>query len=313
MKKKSPASTRFSLVKALSWIVCSAILVSGSVYSGANFYLRWQKKKELDPRNRLMAIVQTGPQKEVLHSSYLAELLDLSLDRPQSFHTFNSKAAAEKLLRSPVIKEAQVEVIKPGTVYVDYAVRQPVAWLYDYENAAIDEEGYFFPIHPFFSPKKLPEVYLGLQEDQEISREWNRPIQGKKIELALHLLQLLSSPSYRDYFPVKRIDVSHAYAESYGIREIVIITEEEIIQQNAGRSTVFVVPYILRLSTKNHAQELGNYLKLREQLLVQAAALCPSLYQPPQAEAEEQRIKVPGKIIDLRLSQLAFIGDMKSS
>jgi cell division septal protein FtsQ len=100
--------------------------------------------------------VQTGPQKEILTTTYLAELINIAADPPTPIAYFNPQLAEKRLLASPVIKEAKVELIEPDTIYIDYTVRQPWALLRDFENTAIDEFGYPFPISPFSPPKNLP-------------------------------------------------------------------------------------------------------------------------------------------------------------
>nr|HNA62841.1 hypothetical protein [Rhabdochlamydiaceae bacterium] len=167
-----------------------------------------------------------------------------------------------KLLASPVIQEASVKLINPDTVYIDYTVRQPLAALSDFENTAIDENGIPFPISPFFTPKKLIQVYLGIPQFF-----WNQPLTDSNTKLALTLLQLLEQLPLE----VRKIDVSQAFKGSLGQREIVMVIDEQGFSKH------------LRLTPKNFAQELGNYLELRKEL-----PLIP-------------------QVIDLRIPQLAFI------
>jgi hypothetical protein len=175
-------------------------------------------------------------------------------------------------------------------LFIDYTAREPLAWLFDYENTAIDEEGYLFPVSPFFTPKNLPEIYLGCAPFSN----WHIAPSDKKLHLAFKLLTLLSAPAYKDLFKVRRIDVSHAFASSYGSREIVLILEDELYKNEQ----VLSLPRLLRLSTKNYTQDLGNYLKLREKLL-------------EKEEAEMQKgplhAHLGETIVDLRLPELAFI------
>jgi len=251
-----------SLVHALAWIVLSTLFVTGGTYRVVYGGIKLYRKKRTDSSYFLSRIVQTGPQKEALPTIYLAELMNLSADRPIHYGYFDPFLAEKKLRACPVIKEAQVHLVQPDTVYVDYTVRQPLAWLYDFENTAIDEEGTPFPVTPFFTPKNLPEIYLGLDQIT-----WNSPLEGKGIELALTLLKILAEVR----LPVRRLDLSHAFAPSLGQREIVLITEDHGFSRT------------LRFSLKNYAQELGNYLTLKSRL-------------PPTSQ-----------VIDLRLPQLAFI------
>jgi len=287
MRKKLP------LVNALAWIVASTILITGT----ATYLL---KKKGYRDRNEfsnaayhIVTIVQTGPQKEALKTTYLAELMGLSIDRPQTIYSFDTVQAQKDLLRSHVIKEAKVKILPPKSVYVDYTVRQPIALLYQYENIAIDAEGYLFPLLPFFPPKKLPEIYL--------KEPFKNPLQGADFELAKTFLQLLEIPLYKNLIHVKRIDLSHIFATSYGRREIVLQLEDEVLRREGDREVLFLFPRLLRLSTKNYAAELGNYLKLREQLLIEESKKLKTL------KTSQEIYRFPEKIIDLRLPSLAFI------
>lgn len=253
---------KLPLVQALYWIVGSTLFVTGGTYHVLHGYLKARHERQADPAYFLSRIVQTGPQKQALSTVYLAELIHISADHPIHFGHFSVDLARKRLLTSPVIKEAAVRLIEPDTVYIDYTIRQPLAWLYDFENTAFDEEGVAFPVSPFFPPKNLPEVYLGISH-----LHWYRPLGGKEMELALTILNLLSEVR----IPVRRLDLSQAFHESLGRREIVLITEE------GGFSRT------LRLSSKSYAQELGNYQTLKSRL--------PDTPQ----------------VIDLRIPQLAFI------
>jgi len=293
---------KIPLKRAILEIALSTLIITG----GASLFLPWQKKQQKDPRFQIVSIVQTGPQKEALKTVYLAELLDLCSDRPTSIFHFDVKKAEEKLLLSPVIKSAHVTLLKPGTVYVDYAIRQPIATLADYVNIAIDEEGYPFPVSSFYPPKNLPEIYLGLSpfgirppDQLRPKAEWNAPLKGKYMTLSLKILSTLTAPGFRDFFNVKRIDVSNAFAESYGMREIIVITEDQITLPERE----FILPRILRLSTKNYARELGNYLTLRKELLEKEQKNLPV--------TTEKALKLPPKIIDFRIPKLAFIDEQK--
>jgi len=299
------------IVQALAWIVCTTLLITGSAFQGLKAYLKWQHSKAFDPKFNIVSIIQTGPEKEALNTAYLAEMMGISCDEPQSIYYFNTKKAEERLLQSPVIKEAHVKVIKPGTVYIDYTVRHPLAWLLDYENVAFDEEGFFFPVSPFFSPKNLPGVYFGLpsfgQTSEQKKLTWNSPLEGKYISLALEILTIVTSASYRDVLNVRRIDISQAFAESYGQREIVLSLEDHIIVREGSREVIFSCPRLLRLSTKNFAQELGNYLGLRKQLLEQEKKKC----QMPQDG--KTHVQLPLKILDFRIPNLAFIKEQEDT
>src|SRR5579872_2269935 len=138
---------------------CLTLALSLSAYSV------WKKHKNerlRSPAYRISAIIQTGPEKEALKTAYLAELLGLSADWPTQLYALNVKKAENLLLASPLISSAKVQRLSPSTLYIDYEVRKPVAWLADFNNTAIDAEGHLFPVDPFFPPKRLPELYLGV-------------------------------------------------------------------------------------------------------------------------------------------------------
>src|SRR5689334_10077878 len=128
-KKKS---VRLPLTHALAWIVISTLLVNGSAYSLLKFYHNKQRRMAFDPQYTLNSLIQTGPQREVLKTTYLAEWIGLSCDRPCSALSLNLEKAKQRLLRSPLISQAELKLIKPNALYIDYTVRQPIAWLEDY-------------------------------------------------------------------------------------------------------------------------------------------------------------------------------------
>lgn len=268
-------SQKVPLPKALAIIVLSTLLVSGSAVSLIRLTKNRHYSRRTNPDHLIARIVQTGPEREALRSAYLAELLDLSHDCPLSLHDYDLKRGEERLLSSPLIKEAHLKKLRPSTLYVDYTLRHPVASLYDYENTALDREGCLFPIKPYLSPKKLPQIYLGLSPSHD---PYHTPLPEEKLELAFHLLDLLSSAQKNASFFLKRIDLSNSDHPSLGRREIVIILE--------NRDETL---HLLRLPTKKFASQIANYLGLLEKL----------------------RERGGDQVIDLRISSLAFVDPCK--
>ncbi len=291
------------LVRAVAWIVGSALVVAIGGHLFLQQAISTQRAKLHDPKYRITRIVQTGPQKEALSTFCLAEIIGLSSDQPIPLSRFNSEEAEFRLAACPVIEKAHIEVEKPHTVYIDYYTRQPVAWLYDYVNIGLDDKACAFPVTPFFSPKNLPEIYLGLfaQHPPPQPLVWNQPLQDERLKLALSILRLFSTKEYSGLFTLQRVDVSSAFAESCGGRQVVLMIEETCRKNMGERNLLLSQPLFLRLSAKNISQELGNYLSLRQKIwdTIEVAKLA--------ASDKEREVILPARVIDLRIEGLAFI------
>ncbi|HSX11360.1 MAG TPA: FtsQ-type POTRA domain-containing protein [Chlamydiales bacterium] len=251
----------------------------------------YRHQRLIDEKYRCVAIVTTGPEKEPLKTAYLAELLGLSADHPTPLYAINTKKAEAKLLSSPLIANAKVKRMPPGTLYIDYEVRKPLARLADYKNTALDKEGYLFPAAPFFSPKHLPEVYLGLPP----FTTWQISPKNPYLQLALEILSFLDTAPWKEGIRIKRIDVSNAFAPTLGTREIVLFTEEELV---LPQEVVCVFPKILRLAPKDYPQQLNNFFALRRTMMDDYRRQLASL---------KQGGRFAPRIVDLRIPQLAFV------
>lgn len=289
-------SKKLSIKQALLIIVLSICLVSGTSLLVFTYYRHVREKQRQDSSNRIVAVIQTSPDREGLKTGYLAELLDLSIDHPRNLYDFNTLEATQKLLQQPVIKEAKVRKIRPGTIHIDYVLRKPVAYVGDYTNTAVDAAGTFFPFKPFYTPKKLPEIYFGEEEDTALP-SWGGSISGKRKELAFTLLDLASQ--YCDELSsLSCIDVSNAFASSDGQRQIILILEDRLLRVVEGQTILCIYPRILRLHQDNYLQQLGNYCRLRSYLRERDRAL------PLPGKGTIQQAKAV--IVDMRLSELAF-------
>lgn len=220
------------MIKWVSISVAIFLFLGSATY----FYSLYQKKKSSQTNIPIQIIAQTGPEKEALKTDYLAEFIGLCCDQEQK--PIQIEQARKKLLASPIIKEAEVKQIVPGILSIDYSLRQPYVFLGDYENAALDREGYLFPFFPFYTPKNLPRLYLG-----KPSLKWG--IQLKKSKLTFDLLNELENKI--GLIKIKTVDLSQAEHSSLGRREIVVIIEEKGSCQ------------ILRLTPHNYINELKNY------------------------------------------------------
>lgn len=261
---------RFLQSHFLFWTIFIALTSLGISWMGWLYYLHLNDFKAKDPKYQVVAILQNASQTEGLKTVYLAELLDLSLDKPTNLYQFDTRQAKKKLLESPLIKKASVKKIFPGTVYVHYQTRVPIAFLGDYTNTAIDENGVLFPFSPFFTPKKLPQLYLGLQS---LDLQWGDSLkEDQRFQLACETLKKIGQLC-RERLCVKNLNVSQAFSESEGQRQIVISFENP--------------RHLLRLSSEEFQQSFANYLVLYDYL--------------------KQNEDNNSYLVDLRIPHLAFI------
>lgn len=297
MKKKTfKRSSKLPFRTAMLWICLTTFFTCGTFFVGFLYYKKIQRIRYQEPQYNIVAIVQTTPDKERLKTVFLSELFNLSIDKPTNLLQFNASEAEKKLLSLPMITSAQVKKILPGTIYTEYSMRKPLAYLLDYSNVALDSEGVAFPFKPFFTPKKLPEIYLGNFPSGHVM---GKPINTVQCKLALYLLSLITEQCCAEKTQLVRIDVSKALADSYGQRQIVVILEDQIERNVEGKLVLVGVPQMLRLSVDHYRQELANYLALRPFALQQGSSI------PLDVNSKTNRTKPI--IIDLRIQELAYI------
>ena len=280
---------KIPLSRAILWILVSTLFISGSAFMGWLYYLHVRERRLHDDQYRIVALIQSTPQADALKTVYLAELLDLSINRPVNLYQFNIKEATQTLLSHSLIKEAAIKKILPGTLYIHYQMRRPLAYVGDFTNTFIDEEGVLFPFHPFFTPKRLPTLYLGLNKEE---CKWGSCLKNlSSVQLAFDLLGQFECHQ-QDQFHLHQLDVTHSQADSYGQRQIVMVLEKSD-QNRASASSISAKSLIfLRLSSNHTEQDLANFWTLQTALSEKKEA----------AVAEEQSI-----VFDLRIPHLAFI------
>jgi hypothetical protein len=267
------------------------------------FLVHIQKKKKVrDEKYNIKVLVQKK-KKKFLKNEYLAELLDLSIDRKKNIFCFDEKEASLKLLKSPFIKRAHVKKVMPATIYVNCSIRKPIAWVYDFKNIAIDRNFHMFPVKPFFDFRGLPEIYLG---EKEIGEDFfEKTFLNEKTKLALEILDVLKGFEKKGFFKVKRVDVSKAFLKSLGKREIVLILEHEFCFKSVKNFLAFF-PRILRLDTKNYKKQLGNYLVLSEKMRRDYKKQLLEFFK---TSGGERVLRFSKKCIDMRIENLAFIDE----
>lgn len=279
-------NSKMPLSRAILWVLVSTLFISGSAFMGWLYYLHMRERRLNDDQYRIVALIQSSPQADVLKTVYLAELLNLSVDRPVNLYQFNTREAVETLLKSPLIKEVTVRKILPGTLYIDYQMRTPIAYVGDFTNTVIDGEGYLFPFRPFFTPKRLPTLYLGLDKEE---CKWGSCLKDlPSIQMAFDLLCHFQQLQ-QDQFCLQQVDLTQAQADSYGQRQIVMVVEDSNQDQAKFSSNQLI---FLRLSSEHTDQDLVNFLTLQRALF---------------EKYEGKMAKNQGIVVDLRIPHLAFI------
>lgn len=206
------------LKKAIKWVLVSVLVISGVPWAifGAFAYMRYMRMQ--DPAYDIVAIVQKNQDYEPLKTGFLAELLDLSIDRPSNLYRFDLEEGRQKLLSFPLIESAALKKIPPGVLFVEYSLRKPVAFLGDISNTVVDAEHYAFPFHPFFSPKKLPLFIIGKTDEAIV---FGKRVSDPRLSLAFDVLEVINALDLGADDLIK-IDVSQVDAMSLGVRKIVV-------------------------------------------------------------------------------------------
>lgn len=214
---------RFTISQAIFRIGLSVVLVSGSLWGAFGVYQAFLSSRADDPKYRIRGIVQTGSEKEALKTSFLVELLQLSSDRNHNLYRFDLNEAKNRLLSFPLIKEANLKRIPPQTLFLDYKIRKPIAYLVDRTNTAFDEEFTLIPVRPFFSPKRLPKVYWGFSSEDALA--WGDRLDGPKTKLIQQLLEAFGENLEEE---ISLIDLSAAFLDSLGQRKLVVTVERSL-------------------------------------------------------------------------------------
>lgn len=233
---------KIPLKRAVGYVVLSVCIIWGSLILTWLVHKAVLQKRQLDARYTIAAIVQTCPQKERLQNWQLAEMLNISRDVPQNLYVFDPALATSTLLACPVIKKASIRRQPPSIVHIDYVCREPYALLADFSNCALDRERVCFPLKPYFTPKRLPELYLGVRE-----LTYNMPLETKEASLAFKVLEYAKS-ALPGTCRIVRIDTHNAYVKSAGVQEVVVVLED------GGRTRY------LRLAPQTFQKSLDTYI-----------------------------------------------------
>lgn len=226
-------------------------------------------------------IVQSSAEKNNLQTDFFAEILSLSQDSFVVSKKFDIKKATHILETFPIIKECNLYVDR-DTLYINYELRQPVAYLGNFYNVGIDREGVLFPIAPFASLKRLPLIYIN---DSELPNNlWGNQITSESMELALEIIAHTSKMGFQEKFLVRQIDMSSLSLDAYAKREIILVIE---LMESHASKYLPAYSHILRLNPRKPLRGIDQYLILKKELVSTSL--------------------ISKKIFDLRLPDLAFI------
>lgn len=270
------------------WIFLWTMAISGSAWLGWLYYIHLRESRQQDSQYKIVAIVQSHREGEGLKTGYLAELLKLSVDVPTNLYQFDVTEGEKRLLSSPVIKESKIQKIRPGTLFVQYQMRTPIGYLGDYTNTAFDSEGILFPFTPFFTPKKIPTIILGIDQ---MDMGWGSSLKNdEKLQMALLVMKHVQHLIKNQPYFLNMIDVSKAFSDSEGQRQIVISLEGSRGIEQDGIASIKVISYLLRLNPDHYEKGINNFMTLRDHM-----------------ESKKLYEDQPQLIVDLRLEHLAFI------
>lgn len=229
----------------------------------------------------IRTIVQSSADKNNLQTDFFAEILSLSQDSSVLSKRFDIEKATHILETFPIIKECNLYVDR-DTLYINYELRQPVAYLGNFYNVGIDREGVLFPITPFSSMKRLPLIYI---HERELPNSlWGNQITSESMKIALEIIAHTSKMGFQEKFLVRQIDMSSVPFDAYAKREIVLVIE---LMESHSSKYLPVYSHILRLNPKKPLRGIDQYLILKKELVSTSL--------------------ISKKIFDLRLPDLAFI------
>ena len=67
-------------------------------------------------------------------------------------------------------------------------------------------------------------------------------------------------------FCVDKIDVSRAFADSYGKREIILSLHDKVTIKKSNKEVTLIFPKVLRLNCKEYAKQIGNFIGLNQKM-----------------------------------------------
>jgi len=222
----------------LFFILLSVCVVCLPVY----LWLHGEKQKQA---LILTTLVQKTPTRTYLSPRFFSDYLSLSPKGQKiTLSLLDVKKIEKKLAAFPLFAHIEAKISNSGELILSYELREPRFFLGDYSGLGLDKEGRIIPLQPFFSPKILPRVWLGLDKI-----DWNK---AYGIEKAEAIALFFEMAPYRD-FQLQSIDLSQLLHP--------IVAHHEIIVKVGHFGSL----HYLRIHPQRIEQALKRYVKIFEE------------------------------------------------
>ncbi len=190
----------------------------------------------------LTTLVQKTPTRTYLSPRFFSDYLALSPKGQKiTLSLLDVKKIEKKLAAFPLFAHIEAKISNSGELILSYELREPRFFLGDFSDLGLDKGGRVIPLKPFFSPKILPCVWLGLHKI-----DWTR---AYLIEKAVEVALFFEDTTYRN-FQLESIDLSRL--------DHPITAHHEIIVKVLHFGNV----HYLRIHPDRIAQALKRYAKI---------------------------------------------------
>ena len=237
---------RLPLARALFYIALSVVAIWGTLFFAWWYHDYTLVRRQNSPQYTLKTLSSCSKTQDALSMEQIAGLIGLPEEEPVNLYRIDLSEAKRGLESYPAMKSAKVMRLRPNGLFVEYELRVPYFILLDFENMAVDKEGYPFYLFPIYTPKKIPELYVGLQ-----TIAWNLPIESKEYRCAVDIVTYVEKTYPKDMRLV-RIDTHTMHAPSRGAQEIIVVFEK------SNRR------YFVRLDVREYKTGLKRFLPLAQ-------------------------------------------------
>lgn len=176
-------------------------------------YLFLFGKKNL-PSRLLTTLEQKTPTINSLSPRFFSNYLGLKPGgHSLNIQKLDINKISSKLKQFPIFKQIDAEFTSQGSLLVSYELRTPIYRLNDFSNCGVDVEGRLMPLVPFYSPKNLPFLYLGLDDVK-----WE---QSQSVDFANQIVDFFNQNGL-DRLEIIMIDLSRLKSPLKSHREVIV-------------------------------------------------------------------------------------------